>query len=210
MKQLTIFINDKPCILTEKVDDALDQQIVRQELLHVVQSSTDHFEKLISNLGEESINGFVIETNKFNVLKNKFFSLFELIKAGGGVVTNPAGEVLLIFRKGKWDLPKGKLDDGETIEACALREVSEETGLKNIKLQQKILNTYHTYTQKQDDILKETSWYKMDFTGDELTIPQIEEEILDIQWIKPGNLPKYLKYSYNSIRLVLQSAGFPV
>ena len=128
--------------------------------------------------------------------------------AAGGLITNPAGEVLLMFRRGKWDMPKGKQDEGESLEACALREVQEETGLQNIKLGHLITETWHYYSLKEKKILKHSYWYRMYFTGTELTGPQIEEDIMDIQWIRPDNLGKYMQYSYQNIVDVVAKAGY--
>ena len=132
---------------------------------------------------------------------------FTVLVAAGGLITNPAGEVLLMFRRGKWDLPKGKQDPGEDLETCALREVAEETGLHNISLDNKIIETFHYYPMKNKKVLKHTHWYRMHFTGTELTIPQIEEDIQDLQWIKRENVDKYLKFSYENIREVFRAAG---
>jgi 8-oxo-dGTP pyrophosphatase MutT (NUDIX family) len=137
-------------------------------------------------------------------------SHFEVLVAAGGLVINPQEEILLMFRRGKWDLPKGKQDEGESLEACALREVQEETGLQQIKLGPKITETFHYYPLKEKKVLKHTYWYKMQFTGTELTVPQIEEDIMDIQWIKPENLGKYLKFSYQNIVDVFEKAGFAI
>lgn len=133
---------------------------------------------------------------------------FSIFVAAGGLIINPEGEILLMFRRGKWDLPKGKQDEGESLEECAIREVQEETGLQHIALGEKITETYHYYPLKEQKVLKHTHWYKMQFTGTELTVPQIEEDIMDIQWIKPENLGKYLKFSYNNIMDVFTKAGF--
>ena len=132
------------------------------------------------------------------------------IIAGGGLVLNDEGKLLMIFRRGKWDLPKGKQDEGENLETCALREVAEETGLHNVTLEHKITETLHFYTYKEKKILKHTYWYKMKFTGTELTIPQIEEDIVDIQWVKPEHLGKYLKFSYQNIADVFEKEGYAV
>jgi 8-oxo-dGTP pyrophosphatase MutT (NUDIX family) len=122
----------------------------------------------------------------------------EKILAAGGLVINNRNELLMIFRRGKWDLPKGKLDDGETIEACALREVQEETGLKKINLGQLVGITFHeyfnTYTQKQT--LKETHWYKMQVSGDEALVPQTEEQIELIEWVAKDAMADKLTNSY--------------
>ena len=88
--------------------------------------------------------------------KTSFKSLektFKTVKAGGGLVKNPKGEFLLIFRRGKWDLPKGKLDAGETIEVCALREVQEETGVSGLKIVKKLPKTYHLFVNSNNEII---------------------------------------------------------
>lgn len=135
-------------------------------------------------------------------------SHFSVFVAAGGLIVNPEGEILLMFRRGKWDLPKGKQDEGESLEACALREVQEETGLHQVSLGEKITETFHYYSLKEKKVLKHAHWYKMQFSGTELTVPQIEEDITDIQWIKPENLGKYLKYSYQNIVDVFLKAGY--
>ncbi|HEY1164580.1 MAG TPA: NUDIX hydrolase [Chitinophaga sp.] len=135
---------------------------------------------------------------------------FKVLVAAGGLITNPAGEILLMFRRNKWDLPKGKQDEGESLEECAVREVREETGLQQITLTDKITETFHYYPLKEKKVLKHTYWYRMQFTGTELTIPQIEEDIVDIQWIRPENLGKYLKFSYKNIEDVFLKAGYAI
>jgi len=135
---------------------------------------------------------------------------FKVLVAAGGLITNPEGEILLMFRRNKWDLPKGKQDDGESLEECAVREVREETGLQQITLTDKITETFHYYPLKDKKMLKHTYWYRMQFTGTELTIPQIEEDIMDIQWIRSENLGKYLKFSSKNIEDVFLKAGYAI
>jgi len=86
--------------------------------------------------------------------------MFKIIKAGGGVVQNSNKEILFIYRMKKWDLPKGKLDKGETIKECAKREVEEETKVK-VECGSKIISTWHTYTRNKKFILKKTTWFNM-------------------------------------------------
>ena len=124
-----------------------------------------------------------------------------LIIAAGGLVTNNKNELLLIFRRKKWDLPKGKLDEEETIETCAVREVQEETGLKNIELEKFIGKTYHEYFDKwlQKDVIEETWWYAMNVSENETLIPQTEEDIEKIIWANQTTLQQCLENTYPSI-----------
>jgi 8-oxo-dGTP pyrophosphatase MutT (NUDIX family) len=134
----------------------------------------------------------------------------KIIKAGGGLVRNGEGELLLIFRRGKWDLPKGKLDEGETIEACALREVEEETGVKHLALGELISVTWHEYFDKWvgEEVIKETHWFRMDVAGVPALVPQTEEDITAIEWTKKSDLPKRMEQSYITIIDVLEESGW--
>lgn len=131
-----------------------------------------------------------------------------IIIAGGGIVTNELGELLMIFRRGKWDLPKGKLDAGETIEECALREVTEETGVGHLKLGNLIAVTKHEYFDKyqQQDVIKESHWYRMKVKGVPALIAQTEEDITAIEWTKPEEIASRLNNSFDTIREVLEKS----
>lgn len=132
------------------------------------------------------------------------------IIAAGGLVQNEKHEILMILRLGKWDLPKGKLDEGESIEECAVREVQEETGLKNISLDNFIGTTTHEYFDGhlQRNVIKETHWYHMHVEGIQALKPQTEEDITDIKWIATPTLPHYLEQSYATIVSIFKQAGF--
>lgn len=138
----------------------------------------------------------------------KFSSKYRLIQAAGGVVTNDEGRVLLILRKGKWDLPKGKAEDNEPLELCANREVMEETGLKELALRKPLAITYHTYAEKGKDILKETHWFLFDAPGDQPLQAQLEEDITKVEWVQPENIDNYKSNTYLLIKHVLETAGF--
>lgn len=113
-----------------------------------------------------------------------FESLFNVVKAAGGLVFNPEGKALVIYRRGFWDLPKGKLDKGEGKKEAAVREVQEETGLINVDLQDFICETNHVYKDKKKRrCIKRTYWYKMK-TSDEKLMPQTEEDIEEAKWTK--------------------------
>ncbi len=140
-------------------------------------------------------------------LYKSFSKLFNKIEAAGGLVRNENGEFLMIYRKGFWDLPKGKLDKGETLKECAVREVEEECGIKNISLEKKIGVTYHVYGNKKDLNLKPSHWYHMKVSGTPELIPQTEESIEKAQWVKSDDVPKLLKLAYPSIKEVFKMAA---
>ena len=128
------------------------------------------------------------------------------IIAAGGLVLNEKNELLLIFRRGYWDLPKGKLDEGETIEACAVREVQEETGLQEVTLGKFITITLHEYfdTFIKEDVIKESHWYQMNVKGNPPLIPQTEEDITLIKWVSRESLQDYLNNTYPNIIEVIR------
>jgi 8-oxo-dGTP pyrophosphatase MutT (NUDIX family) len=123
----------------------------------------------------------------------------ERIIAAGGIVKNEDDKILFIYRRGKWDLPKGKLDDGESIEECAVREVEEETGLRNIRLGEIVGVTHHSYVEREMEIDKETHWFAMKVEGTQNLAPQIEEDILELKWVSEHELAKYLSNTYTNI-----------
>ena len=129
------------------------------------------------------------------------------IIAAGGLVLNEKDELLMIFRRGFWDLPKGKLDEGESIPECAVREVQEETGLKNITLQDAVGITYHEYEEKGEPVLKETHWYKMLASDAEELVPQAEEDILQIEWVAKDAIAKKLEKTYTNIVEIVSKAN---
>ena len=129
------------------------------------------------------------------------------IIAGGGLVTNDNNELLMIFRRGKWDLPKGKQDEGETIEACALREVQEETGLTNIKAGKLIGITFHEYYDERftkKEILKESHWFAMQVKNVPTLVPQTEEDIEKAEWCNQEKINVCLQNTYPNIAEIVK------
>ena len=133
-----------------------------------------------------------------------FNSIFTRVEAAGGIVRNAKEEYLFIKRLGFWDLPKGKLHKKEPAAECALREVTEETGLKNLTLSRQLQSTYHIYTdRKGKEILKETYWFEMRCNEDQELIPQLEEDITEVKWFAADELNIPLENTYASLRLLL-------
>lgn len=202
---VNIYINERPLVIAGEQDVL---PVGYEDSFTLFSPEEDAIDHIIDQLDKNELPKAVFRHSNPLSLFRQVKDHFTVFEAAGGVISNPEKEVLLMFRRGKWDLPKGKLDDGETLEACALREVQEETGLHNVHLDGKITETFHYYPWKNKKVLKHSHWYRMQFTGTELTIPQIEEDILDIQWIRPENLGKYMQYSYQNIIDVLLKAGY--
>ncbi len=133
----------------------------------------------------------------------------KIIKAGGGLVENEKGEVLFMLRRGKWDLPKGKLDSGESLADCAIREVKEETGITQVELDRFLMVTEHSYQERGSTCLKETHWWLMKANSNQPLFPQAEEEITELKWIGKSELARVLSNTFPNIVEVLKSANLP-
>ena len=117
-----------------------------------------------------------------------------VIESAGGLVCNRNHHILLMFKRGKWDMPKGRIEDSQCPEISALREVEEETGLKigKLTIRGKLVSTFHTTSHQKTDYLKKTHWYLMDYDGDDDdTDPQVEEGIIECRWVHLSDLPAY-------------------
>lgn len=128
---------------------------------------------------------------------------YRLLEAAGGLVRSEKGEWLFIHRNGMWDLPKGKLEKGETIEKCAVREVAEECGITEPTIIKPLKPTYHTYTLKGQRILKPTYWYLMQSSDTSELIPQTEEGITEVKWVSTERAKELAKSSFGSIKQVV-------
>lgn len=208
-----IFINNIPVYLTVHQttnfpnQDRHNLQVTyqnRQELLDVIQ----HVNK------SHSIQKVHILGDSLAKVKEDFFGCHRLIEAAGGIVFNHLDEILLIYRNGRWDLPKGKIELGEGVEEAAIREVQEETGLDKISISSPVVfenimgnATYHTYFDKRGNrILKRTYWFIMVCDGKPDGTPQLEEGITKVAWIPRTELNKHVKTSYGSIQDVVDAA----
>ena len=146
-------------------------------------------------------------------LWSRFKKLFQFIPAAGGVVRSEKG-ILLIFRRGKWDLPKGKTERHETAEMAALREVREETGLSGLVIDGALPSTWHLYLSHYPGkpevwILKETRWFSMHSSGDQEPVPETGEEIQEVRWFTSPTLPQALANTHASLRELISGAFRP-
>jgi 8-oxo-dGTP pyrophosphatase MutT (NUDIX family) len=145
-----------------------------------------------------------LHSERLEELWSDFQSHFRIIVAAGGAVFNTSGDVLMIYRRGFWDLPKGKVDDGESIQEAAVREVQEETGLENIRVISPLPDTYHTYRdEKGRRVLKKTCWFQM-ATEDTNLVPQTTEDIEIAEWTSLNVCLSPDRVMYKSIRNLLE------
>lgn len=144
---------------------------------------------------------FIWSGNKYRELKSEFFSLFKIIEAAGGVVKNEKGEILTIFRNGKWDLPKGKIEGKkETHRQAALREVQEETGIKSLTVVAPLMTTYHIFARKERLILKPTYWFEMFADSSNKLKPQTKENISIVTWVEEEEMAEVQRHTYASLK----------
>lgn len=201
-----IYINENPLIL---MDAETAQAHLPGDDKNLVARYTGNRKNLFAYIDmlekSQRFDSVVVYSSNYEKLINDYESLYKIIEAAGGVVRNEKDEVLMIFRRSFWDLPKGKIDKGESREEAAVREVEEETGIENIDLGGYITTTLHTYKGKNGKrILKRTFWYKMQTSAMKL-IPQTEEDIEQAVWV---NLPEFFQQKdlviYKNIRAVLE------
>lgn len=202
-----IYINNKPLILTNMAEQYINNHPIAAGYLFLTGAFHRNITLAQKHLSSMTSLGAVIEDISADALQKLVRDSFTMIDAAGGVVSNENGDVLMIYRRGKWDLPKGKRDEGETVEECAVREVSEETGLEAVKIKQEIAQTYHIYAQGKGDILKHTFWYDMSARGSDTLKPQAAENILEARWIPVHKLNLYMHQTYEAIKEVLSLAG---
>ena len=145
---------------------------------------------------------FLYHPNKKKLLK-EFKKKLKTIVAAGGIVKNDENQILFIFRKGKWDLPKGKIEKNEKIDDGALREVVEEPGVKKIKIDRFFDTTYHIIKTKKQFFLKETHWYKMKSNYKGKLKPQKSEGIRSVRWKKIKEAKEIKKKPFRNISIIL-------
>lgn len=189
-----VFVNDCPIILTDNKKNAIKCNLVHFESVQI--------DEIVAQIFQNKLEGIVLFCENLDTCWNEFQSYFKSQKAAGGKVLNANNEVLFIYRFNKWDLPKGKLDKGESISECAIREVEEECGITNLQILKSLGTTYHIYQENGKTILKSTYWFLMhtDFVG-ELT-PQSEEGIEQVVFKNEAGVKLALENSYENIKLL--------
>jgi 8-oxo-dGTP pyrophosphatase MutT (NUDIX family) len=202
---IKIYFGNKPVFLCDDIDKELHEILHHPDTVFVDEISGPAIKSLLHEIKKEAFHAGVLWHNDLDKLKKAFFKQFTLIEAAGGIVQNTKKELLFIYRLNKWDLPKGKMEKGEKPDECALREVEEETGVINLTLQKKVGETYHTYDAFGKHHLKITYWYFMSCPAKQQLIPQTEEDITAIQWVKQNAIVTVISNTYPSINDILDA-----
>ncbi len=207
---IKIYFDTKPLFLCDDVDAGLQPYVHHDDAVFIDELNTHAIKSMIHEMQQPQVHAGIYYHNNLEELKSAFFKKFTLINAAGGFVQNENGEVLMMFRRGKWDLPKGKLDKKETAEAGAIRETGEETGLKDVQLVSPLITTWHTYHEGSRYILKETKWFRMKVSGKQKLVAQESEDITQLVWVKENEQKNYLANSFPSVRDVLIAGFAPI
>ncbi len=203
--QLKIYFGDKPVYLCDEIDDSLNELMHHPDAVFIDELSSPAINSLLHEIKKEDFHAGIIWNKDLEKLKKAFFKHFTVIEAAGGIVQNTDKDLLFIYRKNKWDLPKGKVEKNESVEICAEREIEEETGVKALTRKKKIGETYHTYDEFGKHFLKRSHWYYFTCDNDQQLQPQTAEDITEIKWFKTKDIKKPTSNTYATIKDILSS-----
>ena len=190
-----IYVGNKPIVLSTKVEK-------ENNFKNLMIDSIDIHE-VLNLLKKEKYNSIRLIGSDPDELLDSFLKLLPNVVAGGGKVLNSSGHILFIYRNGKWDLPKGKKEPNETIDQTALREVKEETGIKELSITKPLQITYHIFKRNRKVFIKKTYWFEMysSYTG--ILKPQLKEGITKVKWVDSKKLKKVKKNIYANVNQLL-------
>jgi 8-oxo-dGTP pyrophosphatase MutT (NUDIX family) len=196
-----VFFNERIVLLT---DDFIRNFQLKHGLFYKYRNVEDLKELLAFYWKLKRIDTLFIFHHDIEELRERFKSCFQEVYAAGGLVRNKEGKYLVMKRREKWDLPKGKVNRNETFEQAAIREVTEECGLHGLEITGPLLSTYHSYFLDEQIILKRTSWFEMVYMGHEEPVPEQDEDITEIHWMHRDDLRKITGNTYLAVLDVLK------
>lgn len=189
-----VFVNDKPIILSDQISTDLEYEFCLFSEVRI--------EEVLHKLRHTNVKGFYIYNADLEELWKVFQSFFEVVEAAGGLVMKEYA-YLLIFRNQFWDLPKGKMEKGESIAETALREVEEECGISKLTIEKPLTDTHHIFYENKTNKLKITHWFLMNTNDDKKPIPQKIEGITSAEFIKKKSIPELYAAMYMNISELL-------
>jgi len=199
-RKYEVYIDGKPLTIVDRPEARYGSQ---QVLIREVRTSGDVREALEGWGSRPRAEALVLHGADVDEVWELFSGLYVFVQAAGGCVTDERKRLLVIHRLGVWDLPKGKVEEGEAVEAAALREVREECGLVKLDLWKRLCETWHTYERNDRRFLKRTDWYLMRGSGSEEPVAQTEEDISEARWMTPVEVAAMKATTYPSLRKVI-------
>ncbi len=189
-----VFVKDIPIILSTNKKIGSQYTSIPLKLVN--------FKKLIKKITNGELHYINLYHKNEEKLEQFLRKKLPVVEAAGGLVYNNKKEILFIYRNSKWDLPKGGLEKGESHEDAAIREVEEETGVKNLEIRNFITKTYHVFKRNDTFKLKITYWYEMytEYKGE--LVPQLNEDIKKAKWKNFEKSQKALNDSYENVKLL--------
>lgn len=199
-----VFFNDRKIIIDSHGNAPIVNETAISENLNSVEDIKNWFLDFAANQTDSAI---LLHPSPELFWKEMFLPVFTQIPAAGGVVIRNE-KLLFIFRNEKWDLPKGKIDEGETAKEAAIREVAEECGIKDHQIVKELPSTFHIYQSPYKKtlgqwILKETFWFEMEYPGSENGTPETSENITEIRWFAKNELNEVLANTYGNLKSVI-------
>ena len=200
--QLKIFVDESPIYITDELSTELRKKSNDNNVLFITDENEIIIDPILAALKTDK-KEVIILVDKIEKAKALFLTHLTIIEAAGGIVQNEKKEILFIFRRGKWDLPKGKIENNETPEISAAREIEEETGVTNLILKRKIGETYHIYEENKAMILKTSHWFYFLSNEQQDIKAQTEEDITKVKWIHTRNIKEPMANTYQNIKDIL-------
>ena len=191
-----VFFNQKPLILTNEIQEFSDSE----PFMFIKYSSAAQIIKALKSTKNTKV--YLYHKNLDKLWKT-FKKQFPVIEAAGGLVERTDNKLLFIFRNNKWDLPKGGVEKNELIIDAAKREVTEETGVADLIVQNPLSETYHIFKKGKRFRLKKTYWFNMSTSYTGQLQPQIEEGILKTEWISKDGIKDFLNDAFENIRIIV-------
>lgn len=181
------------------------EAVVREHWLVVNARDAEELGRAADALARPEVHGALVYSTHGLPVWEAFQRGYRFVQAAGGAVQDERGRLLVIERLGLWDLPKGKVDPGEAIDAAALREVREECGLRTLRLLRPLAVTWHTYARKGAEHLKRTDWFLMQGASSDALVPQHEEDITEARWVDRAGIAAIRAATYPSLRAVIDA-----
>jgi 8-oxo-dGTP pyrophosphatase MutT (NUDIX family) len=199
-----ISIQNKPLLLVDKITFDVNEYLHRPTTIFLDSLNPSAVRTMLKEMENPRFYHGVFLHPNLNELFDAFKAELNVIVAAGGLVHTPENEVLLIRRLSRWDLPKGKLNEGENLEECALREIEEETGATGLNIERPLQITYHTYHQHGKNNLKESHWFLIKAKEKTALTPQTEEDIENCRWVPLNEIDQYMGEAFPTIVSVLK------